>query len=88
MSKRNKVVKKVLRGATIVERVNKSVRHPHRNIRIDKKRVDHTQDTYILRGKEIRNERLGGGRRNRTANEDEEKESTVKLNRIKYVQIG
>jgi hypothetical protein len=41
--------------------------------------IFHTQDNYALRDKEIRNERLGGRRRNRTAY-DGEKESTGKLN--------
>lgn len=34
--------------------------------------IVHTQDNYALRDKEIRNERLGGRRRNRTADEDGE----------------
>jgi hypothetical protein len=42
--------------------------------------IVHTQDNYASRDKEIRNERLGGRRRNRTADEDGEKESTGKLN--------
>jgi hypothetical protein len=50
--------------------------------------IVHTQDNYALRDKEIRNERLGGRRRNRTADEDGEKESTGSSTEHQYVQIG
>jgi len=72
----------------IVEKVNKSVRHSHRDIRIDKKKDRSYSRQERLGKKEIRNERLGGRRKNRTADEYGGKESTGKLNGTQYVQIG
>jgi hypothetical protein len=43
-----------------VEEVNKSVRHSHWNIRIDKKKGRSYPRQKRLEIKEIRNERLGG----------------------------
>lgn len=82
--------KKARRGAMIVEKVNKSVRHSHRDIRIDKKKDRSYSRQERPERKEIRNERLGGRRKNRTADEDGRKRihrkaerNTICTNRVK-----
>lgn len=71
--------------------LNESVRHSHWNMKIDKKMEKSYSRQNTLRVKEIRNERLGRRRKNRTANEDGEKKrkkkSTGKQSEEQYVQI-
>ena len=80
--------KKARRGAMIVEKVNKSVRHSNRDIRIDKKKDRSYSRQERPERKKFVMSVLVEDAKIEPPMKMGEKESTGKLNGTQYVQIG